>query len=443
MRDMNLEERYLRSLDADNWIFKSDVLVDKAHTVMLYERGIISKSATSKILRALRELELSSIDLSSHEDVHVAIESELIRKIGEDGGRIHTGRSRNDEVATCIRISLRDDLLSISDELSKLRKILLNKAEQHRETILPGYTHLQHAQPTTLAHYFLAHHDPFKRDFKRLMNAFDRTNLNPLGSAALASTTFPVNRDRTKDLLGFDGLIENAMDAVSTRDFVIEAIAAFSNLMTNLSRLAEEMILWSTSEFDFIRINEDYVTGSSIMPQKRNPDVAELIRARTGSVYGCLMSVLSICKALPYSYNRDLQEVTPHLLRSIQLTLDSIQVMTGMVKTMDVNVDEMRSKLTPEIMATDLVDRIVRTSNTPFRKAHQRIKSSITDLEKDLDPMDAVRNRSARGGVAPDETKRMIGDRLKGLELDERDLDEKRERVEKAIYKLDEIVRQF
>ncbi|MEA2032118.1 MAG: argininosuccinate lyase [Euryarchaeota archaeon] len=376
---------YILSLDSDRWIFHADMLVDKAHVVMLEERDIISREQSRDILNGLIAIEQRGAaefieqELLAHayDDVHTAIESVLIRELGEGtGGRMHTGRSRNDEVATCIRIALRDDLIELMKGVNELRRAVIEKAAEHVDTVMPGYTHLQHAQPTTLAHHLSAYSDAFARDFTRLVTVYERTNVSPLGAAAFASTGFPLDRASTAKLLGFDSVMPNSMDAVSTRDFVIEAIACFANLMTNLSRLAEEIILWSTAEFDFVRVPEDYITGSSIMPQKRNPDFAELVRSRTGTVYGCLMSALAICKALPYAYNRDLQEVTTHLLKATGTTAASVSVVNHIVAGLEAKKEEMKKKtLVGFTTATELADTIVRTTGISFRTAHKIVSS--------------------------------------------------------------------
>jgi argininosuccinate lyase len=488
------KDDFILSLEADRWLFHADILVDKAHVVMLKERGIIKKAAAA-ILNCLSEIEEQSEDFIEHElpqyeDVHTAIESVMIREIGADiGGRMHTGRSRNDEVATCIRIALRTELFELLEAVNGLRRTLLDKAAAHVDTIMPGYTHLQHAQPTTFAHHALAHADAFARDFPRLISAYERTNVCPLGAAAFASTGFPIDRDRTAKLLGFDAVLENSMDAVSTRDFVIETISCCANLMTTLSRLAEELILWSTSEFDFIRVPEDYATGSSIMPQKRNPDYVELVRARAGAVYGCLMSVLSICKALPYSYNRDLQEVTPHLLRAVKTTTASVAVMKSMIEGLEVK-DEVMEQQAPRgfTAATELADTIVRETGLPFRTAHKIVSSLapvLTDenweLLKDkgtekafvaeilhkideialeiagkklsekrltekkvkeaLNIASNIQKRNVKGGPAKKEVQRMIDRRKTDLGKDEKTRQEKAEQVKRSLDELEREVK--
>ena len=431
---------FTSSIDVDEWIFEADITVDRAHLVMLTEEGIIAGDVCSLILSALDTIQDGGIaELPPEEDVHAAIESKLISRVSEDiGGRMHTGRSRNDEVATCIRLKLRDELLRMMRELASLREVLIAHAKMHTETLMPGYTHTQHAQPTTLAHHLLAHAGALGRDYARLADAHVRTNMSPLGAAAFAGTGFQVNRARTCELLGFDGVIENSMDAVSARDFMIESASAFANLMTNLSRIAAEMILWSSSEFDFITIDDRYASTSSIMPQKKNPDVAELIRGKMGSTVAALVGILTITKALPQSYNRDLQEATPHLWSAATCTLASVRMTAGMIDTMTVHEENLaRQATTGFAMATELADALVRRCGIPFRTAHQivgmlarmdaapsletideislsmtgrRLSDSGLDeqaISDALDPVSGIRAHVS-GGPAPDDVVRVI-----------------------------------
>jgi len=478
---------YIHSLEADKWIFHADLVVDKAHVVMLAERGIIRAEEAAAILKSLQNLQLRSEvfierELPNYEDVHMAIESWVTREIGDNaGGRMHTARSRNDEVATCIRIALREELLRLMKELNELRRALIERAAENIETVIPGYTHLQHAQPTTLAHHLLAHADAFARDFARLIAVYERVNVSPLGAAAFAATGFPIDRERTAELLGFDSILENSMDAVSTRDFVIEAVSCYANLMTNLSRLAEEIILWSSSEFDFIILPEEYATGSSIMPQKRNPDYAELVRARAGSVYGCLLSILSICKALPYSYNRDLQEVTPHLLRATEISMTSVAVMRGYVTKLELKKERMAYEAKVGFTtATELADTIVRETGLPFRTAyrivasmaeekghehkHEHGETNIADadlnridefsvritgkrvselgltpesVKEALDIVSNINRRNVTGGPAREEVMRMLRAREEDLNRDDKLRGAKEERVKLCLGELE------
>ncbi len=463
---------YLSSMDADRMIFDADLLVDMAHVVMLSEAGIITRDECVLILGALDSIKQEGFEGldRSYEDIHISIEARLINLVGEDtGGRMHSARSRNDEVATCIRIGLRDELLTLMHELITLRKSILEMARHHTTTLMPGFTHLQHAQPTTFAHHLLAHHDALSRDTQRLLDAYMRTNMSPLGAAAFASTGFEINRERTRELLGFDGIIENSMDAVSTRDFILESISVFSNIMTNLSRIAEEIISWSSEEFGFVELDDQYASTSSIMPQKKNPDTAELLRGKTGTVYGCLMSVLTITKALSMSYNRDLQEVTPHMWRAAGNTISSVTIMTGMLSTIKVNTEKMESMAgTGFSTATELADTIVRTTEISFRTAHQIVgtlsKSDVRTLEEvdrialeitgrklsdeglsqdmfeeALDVMENVKRRNVVGGPSPVEVSRMIEERNYQLSLNTDTLMEKVNFIHDAMKKLDNI----
>ena len=465
--------RFTSSLESDTWIFDADLDVDRAHLVMLTEEGIIAAETSSLILSTLRLIQDEGISsLPPEEDIHAAIESKLIGRIGEDaGGQMHTGRSRNDEVATCIRMRLRDSLLAMMGELADLRHVLITHAREHTMTLMPGFTHTQHAQPTTLAHHLLAYAGALARDFDRLDCAYARTNLSPLGAAAFAGTGFPVNRARTCELLGFDGIIENSMDAVSARDFLIESAAAFANLMTDLSRIAAEIILWSTSEFSYITVDDRYASTSSIMPQKKNPDVAELIRGKTGSVIAALVGILTITKALPMSYNRDLQDATPHLSRAVRDTLASVRMTAGMIDTMTVHEDTFaRQAAAGFAMATELADTLVRSCAISFRTAHQIVGALARDLAETgaspslaaideiglsvtgtrmsdlglnedaiadaLDPMASVCARGG-GGPAPDDIARVIAINEMKLKEDRASLVWRRGRVERAMRALE------
>jgi argininosuccinate lyase len=459
---------YLSSREADEHIFQADLLVDKAHLVMLREQGLISGEVCSRIMAALDDLmEEGSRTLGAGEDVHEAIEAYVLARVGPEGGRMHTGRSRNDEVATCIRLALRSQMLDLMQEQLSLISTLVSLAEKHTETVIPGFTHTQHAQPTTLAHHLLAHADALGRDLSRLEDAFSRVNLSPLGAAAFASTGFQIDRQRTCDLLGFDGLVENSMDAVSTRDFILEVLADLSILMVNASRLAEELVLWSTSEFSYLELDNLYASTSSIMPQKKNPDTAELARGKTGSVLGSLMAALSICKGLPMSYNRDLQEVTPHLWRALDWARSTVRILDGCVPSLKFNLPRLETSSGAGFStATEIADSLVRITGMPFRTAHRivgRIAASgirpglaeldeialemagfrasersfsEADLERALDPRSNVALRANTGGPAPAETQRMIRERLERIAAGEERLAGRRSRVERGLEEL-------
>ncbi len=453
---------YISSRNADKRIFEADLLVDRAHLIMLKEQGLISAKDCSEIIEALDSIKES--ELGEGEDVHEAIESLLISRLGSQGGRMHTARSRNDEVATCIRLALRDQMLDLMDELASLIKTLVQLAGKNTETIIPGYTHTQHAQPTTLAHHLLAHADAFIRDLERLKGAYKRVNLSPLGAVAFASTGFNINRQRTCQLLGFDGLVENSMDGVSTRDFALEVLANISILMVNQSRLAEELILWSTSEFGYAELDDLFASTSSIMPQKKNPDTAELARGKAGSVIGSLVSALTICKALPMSYNRDLQELTPHLWRGMDWTCSTVRILDRCMAAVKFDVSRLeQSSQEGFSTATELADSLVRVTGIPFRTAHQivgklasqRKRPTIEELdgaardvagiepsslgfgsemlEKALDPRSNVAVRSVTGGPAPQETARMAMERMQKVAELELEINEKRDKVDMAL----------
>ncbi len=433
---------FTSSMNADKWIFKADILIDLAHTIMLKERKIIKAEDCKKILKGLLTIKEEGIEKLDHtyEDIHISLESRLIDMVGEDtGGRMHSGRSRNDEVATCIRLTLRNDLLLLMEDLIALRNTLNDISSENLDTLMPGFTHLQHAQPTTLAHHLTAHANAIGRDLERTRDCYKRVNLSPLGAAAFASTGFDLDRERTCKLLGFDGLIENSMDAVSSRDFLIESAAVFANLMINLSKMAEEIVIWSTSEFAFIELDDRYASTSSIMPQKKNPDTAELLRGKSGVAIGSLMSLLAICKALPLSYNRDLQEATPNIMRSLEATRASVRIMNGMMATMAINKENMAGLATAGFTtATELADTMVRVCDIPFRTAHQIVgvlargngeptlgeidavahnvigeslsSRGLTEemVEEALDPILNVSKRSVIGGPSPDSMERLI-----------------------------------
>jgi argininosuccinate lyase len=377
---------------------------------------------------------------------------------------MHTGRSRNDEVATCIRLSLREEMLSLMTGQLGLLKTMLRLAEENMDSVIPGFTHTQHAQPTTLAHHLLSHADAAARDLTRLEEAYARVNQSPLGAAAFASTGFKIDRNLTARLLGFEGLVENSMDAVSTRDFILEVLSDLAILMVNLSRLAEELVLWSTSEFGYLELDNLYASTSSIMPQKKNPDTAELARSKSGSVMGSLVAALSISKALPMSYNRDLQEMTPHLWRAVDWTAGTIRILDGCLSTLKFNKGRLeKSSGAGFSTATEIADSLVRITGMPFRTAHSivgRIAASggrpvladldrialemagyevshkgfsQQDLERALDTRSNVALRSNTGGPAPQETERMIKERWERIAGAEARLEQRREMAGRAI----------
>ena len=371
-----LVEQYLSSMEADREIADSDIRVDIAHILMLRKQDLIDAVSAKKLLTTLlgymeNGLPADVFDMT-REDIHAGIEAQLMADAGSDaGGRMHLGRSRNDEVATCLRMRTRELLIDTLTALFELRQSLISRAEEHTTTIMPGFTHLQHAQPTTLAHYLLAYESLFARDTARLFDAYTRVNISPLGSAAFAGTGFAIDRNLTAAYLGFANPMENSMDAVANRDFIAETLSSLAILMTNISRICEELILWSTSFVRFVDLNDAYCSTSSIMPQKKNPDTLEIMRAKSAAVIGELTAALTLIKSLPMSYNRDLQDLNPHLWNAFRQTNMSLPLLAEIISTAEFNVPVMKKQASAgNTTATELADFLVREYGIPIRTAH-------------------------------------------------------------------------
>lgn len=363
------------SIRVDSRMFKEDIEGSLAHAKMLGKQGIIPRDSSNKIQEGLKEIltrmENGVIEVdNTSEDIHSFTEGTLTYYIGDSGKQLHTGRSRNDQVTLDLRMHLKKVQLEIIDNILELEKVLFKKATENINTIMPGYTHMQKAQPITFAHHLLAYAEMFKRDIGRLQDAYKRTDEMPLGSGALATSTYPIDRDFVAKELGFSKVTLNSLDSVSDRDYAIETLSALSMIMMHLSRFSEEIILWCTNEFRFIELDDGYSTGSSIMPQKKNPDVAELIRGKTGRVYGDLMTLLTVMKGIPLAYNKDMQEDKECLFDAIDTVNLAIKTFTGMVNTMKVNKDNMRKGAAGGFTnATDLADYLVKKGEA-FRNAH-------------------------------------------------------------------------
>ncbi len=376
--------RFLSSINQDLEIMEADLWVGKAHAIMLQKQGIISGAHCTAILKAIDSIARQGREGllgSGAEDVHVFIETEIIEQLGEEvGGRLHTARSRNDEVSTCLRIALRDRILTAVDLTTDLVDTLLRTGSNHLSTLMPGFTHLQHAQPTTLAHHLLSHAVAFHRDIDRLRSCYRRVNISPLGAGAMASTSHPIDPHLTARLLGFDGVALNSMDAVSSRDFLLETLCCLSVLGVTVSRLAEEIILWNTAEFGFVTLPDEHSSTSSIMPQKRNPDAVEITRARVSTVIGSLSSALSILKSLPQSYNRDLQEANKHLWAATEATNSILSVMGDVMGKITYHKGRMSEAANIGCpWATDLADELVRRFGLPFRTAHTVVAKVVKE----------------------------------------------------------------
>lgn len=363
------------SITFDQKFYHQDMKGSIAHVTMLEKQGILTKEEKEQIVQGLNsileDVEAGKLQITEeYEDIHSFVEAVLTERIGETGKKLHTGRSRNDQVALDMKLYCRDELSEVKELLKILLETLVPMMEENLDTYMPGFTHLQKAQPLTLAHHVGAYMEMFLRDYSRIEDIVKRMNFCPLGSGALAGTTFPLDRNMTAQLLGFDGPTRNSMDSVSDRDYVIEMLSAFSTIMMHLSRFSEEIIVWNSNEYGFVELDDTYSTGSSIMPQKKNPDIAELVRGKTGRVYGALMSILTTMKGLPLAYNKDMQEDKELTFDAIDTVKGCILLFTGMVKTMKFRKDAMaKSAKGGFTNATDVADYLVN-KGMPFRDAH-------------------------------------------------------------------------
>ncbi len=373
-----LVEEYTASITFDKQMYEEDIRGSLAHISMLGKCGIVPmadvdtiKDGLYKVLARMRrgEVEFSIAD----EDIHMNIEKLLMEEVGPVGGKLHTGRSRNDQVATDMHLYLRKHVTGLVGLLTNVQNSLITQAKANIDTILPGYTHLQRAQPILFAHHLMAYVSMFQRDVERLQDSRKRINVLPLGAGALAGTTFPIDRHYVAEQLGFDRVYENSLDAVSDRDFILEFLSSAAIIMMHLSRLCEELVLWSSTEFRFIELDDAFCTGSSIMPQKKNPDVAELVRGKTGRVYGNLFGLLTVLKSLPLAYNKDMQEDKEGMFDSLATIQGALQLMAPMIATMKVNRERMRQAVNQDFSnATDIADYLVN-KGLPFRQAHEII----------------------------------------------------------------------
>ena len=427
------------SIGVDQKMFKQDVQGSMAHAAMLGATGILTPAETDAILGGLQailaEWESGALTVDpTAEDVHMFVEAELTKRIGAAGKKLHTARSRNDQVATDLRLYLRDETQTVVKGLKNLLAALVEQAKANTQTIMPGYTHLQRAQPVTFAHHLMAYAMMFTRDIDRLADAVARMNVSPLGCCALAGTTYPTNRDMTAEALGFNGIALNSIDGVSDRDFCVELLAAFALIMTHLSRLAEEIVLWASWEFHFVELSDAYTTGSSIMPQKKNADMAELTRGKTGRVYGDLMAMLTVLKGLPLAYNKDLQEDKEAVFDGLETVQQCLAVMAPMVATMQVNAPAMLAAAGEGfINATDLADYLTG-KGMPFRDAYKLVGQIVAeciathhtletlppeayrrysplfgpDLPDAINLQNCVARRTSAGGTAPDQLARQF-----------------------------------
>jgi argininosuccinate lyase len=449
----HLVEEYTASISFDKELAEEDIQGSLAHVNMLGKCGILSAEDVDKIKeglhRVLGKIRRGEVEYSiADEDIHMNIEKMLIEDIGSVGGKLHTGRSRNDQVALDMHLYLRKRVAEFVGLLAKLQEALVKKAKENLDTIIPGYTHLQRAQPILFAHHLMAYVSMFQRDIERLQDSYKRINTLPLGAGALAGTTFPIDRQMVADELGFERIYDNSLDAVSDRDFILEFLFNASCIMMHLSRFCEELVLWSSTEFNFIELDDAFCTGSSIMPQKKNPDVPELVRGKTGRVYGNLLGLLTMLKALPLAYNKDMQEDKEGMFDTVRTLQGALQLFAPMIETMKVNRERMRRAVSEDFSnATDIADYLVG-KGLPFRQAHEVIGKTVLyciqqkkflldltleefhqfsslfeeDIYEVLKPENVVNARNVYGGTATNQVQQAI------------------ERAEKAIRQTEEWV---
>jgi argininosuccinate lyase len=447
LSDITLD--YVSSINDDSEIALYDILGSQAHALMLFQNSIITKNDAKKILSALESLKNKKFDASSGaEDVHELIETLVIKKAGmASGGKMHTARSRNDQVVLDIRMKIRDDINIICNCLLDTIEALVSVAKNHQKTIMPLYTHLQQAQAGLFSHYLLAQADVLTRDFERLFGTFERINQSPLGAGPVGGTSIPIDRHSTAKMLGFDGLVENSLDATSTRDFVAEYVAMISILMTNLSRISEDFVIWSTSEFSFIELSDEFTSPSSVMPQKKNPDILELTRGKTAEVIGNLTAILTTVKGLASGYGRDLQQIKSSIWSTSKISISALLILKSILLTLKVNEKQMK-KITESsnLIALDIAEKLVQ-EGIPFRVTHKisgilvqlahnskkpiskltlsEIKKSVFDTK--VDPkivskiissttvVSSLKDRTSFGSSGYDEQKRMIADRIEKI----------------------------
>ncbi len=432
-------EEFNASINFDKRLYDCDIEGSIAHITMLCEQGIVTEEEKNKIVNTLQQIKLEiengEVEFSVHdEDIHMAVEGILINRLGDIGKKLHTARSRNDQVAVDTRLYTKREIKLIIENLEYMEHVLLDKAERYHDEIMIGFTHMQHAQPVTIGFHLMAYFQMFKRDIERFKDAFERTDYCPLGSCALAGTTIPINRHRTAEILGFENVTENAMDSVSDRDYLLELMSAASICMMHISRFAEEFVYWNSQEFGYISIDDSFCTGSSIMPQKKNPDMAELLRGKVGRVYGNLFQLMTVMKGTPLAYNKDFQEDKEGLFDTVDTLKNSLLIFAKMIEKTEFNTEDIKKQLSKGFLnATDIAEHFVKM-NIPFREAHEIVGKMVkycevkqkdfidlTDEElytidrrlsisalPDLSMQGCINGRVSYGGTAPSEVKRQI-----------------------------------
>lgn len=462
---------FTSSIKDDARLADAVIDINKAHAIMLMEQKIIKPRDVAKLLQALT----AKLDLkmdSSSEDIHMAVEEAVLQHVGpEVGGNMHIAKSRNDQVATAIRMELRKQLINVMSYIVSMQQALAEIAEKHVETLILEYTHLQPAQPVTFAHYLISRFDALDRDLQRLQSAYTRVNLSPMGAGALATTSFPISRERVADLLGFDGLVENSIDAVGSRDFILETIGALTLTAVNLSQIAEDLIVWSSPGFGNIELPDEFASTSSIMPQKKNPEVPEIIRARASHVLGDFVAAAVAMKGMPSTYNLDFQEVTPKLWEAVESVGSSLKILAELVPNLKVHSDVSEKGLESFVAATELANMLVRKYHVPFRSAHKIIgalvktlmeskqtfkdatpellqkmaKDTINialavkaeDIAESVDPKRIVESHNVKGGPAPVTVKKALATRKKHMAQAKSNVSELKKRLDEAKKRLE------
>ena len=473
----NITLDYVSSINDDSEIALYDILGSQAHVVMLLENKIITKNDAKKILSSLENLKNEKFDSSSGaEDIHELIESLVIKKAGmTSGGKMHTARSRNDQVVLDIRMKIRDDINIICNCLLDTIEAFVSVSKNHQKTIMPFYTHLQQAQAGLFSHYLLAQADVLSRDFQRLFETFERINQSPLGAGPVGGTSITIDRHSTAKMLGFNGVVENSLDATSARDFVAEYVAMISILMTNLSRISEDFIIWSTSEFSFIELSDEFTSPSSVMPQKKNPDILELTRGKTAEIIGNLTAILTTIKGLASGYGRDLQQIKSSIWSTSKISISALLIIKSIVLTMKVNEKQMK-KVTESsnLIALDIAEKLVQ-EGIPFRVTHKiagilvqlahnskkpisklssmEIKKSVIGTKVDpkivskiistTSVVSSLKDRKSFGSSGYDEQKRMISDRIQKINTWRSDMSERDNKIKSSIDELQKLVNQI
>ena len=469
--------KFTSSIKDDAKLSKAVIAINKAHVVMLTEQKIIKQADGAKLLAALTKHANVKLDASS-EDVHMAVEEAVLKEVGwETGGNLHIAKSRNDQVATAIRMALRQSLLSLMLSVVQMQESLAKTAEKHVKTVILEYTHLQPAQPVTFAHYLLSYFDALERDLQRLQETYARVNLCPMGAGALATTSFPINRERVAELLGFSGIVENSIDAVGSRDFVLETTAVLTLIAVNLSRLAEDLIVWSSPDFGVIELPDEFASTSSIMPQKKNPEMLEVIRARASHVLGDFVASAAALKSLPSTYNLDFQEITPKLWATVETVNSALDMFAELIPNLKVSADVSSRALTSFAAATELANMLVRKYKVPFRSAHKIVGSLVKrlieskqtflnatpellqkiaqdavgiklvvkaeDIAASIDALKIVETYKVTGGPAPTEVERALTVRKKRLVLVKSNVSNLKQKLDEAESKLQSTVKSY